>query len=342
MAIIIPCAGKSSRFPNTRPKYLLTMHDGELMVEKAIKPHIGEDVHVIILKEHDEKYNVISAFERLFKNNPNVKIHLLDDETSGPAETVYTVTKNLDPFTSVFIKDCDSFFCGEKRDDNHVCIIDLRKNLEVKKVAAKSFAMLNNQMMLTNIVEKSVVSNYVCAGGYGFSSAKEYNKAFEEIQNQQGETFVSHVIKVMLETSAFVAIEVTDYVDVGTYKEFIEHNQSIVTLFCDIDGTVFYNQSKYFENNYSNTPIPIDNAVKFLLKKQDSGSKIFFTTSRSDAYREITEASLDSCGFKNYKVIYDLPHSPRVMINDYSPSNPYPTAIAINVPRDHNEYWESQ
>ena len=34
--LIIPCAGRSSRYPNLRPKWLLTHPDGELMLEKVI------------------------------------------------------------------------------------------------------------------------------------------------------------------------------------------------------------------------------------------------------------------------------------------------------------------
>jgi hypothetical protein len=35
--LIIPVAGQSTRFPNLRPKWLLTMPDGKLMVEKSIE-----------------------------------------------------------------------------------------------------------------------------------------------------------------------------------------------------------------------------------------------------------------------------------------------------------------
>ena len=32
--LIIPVAGQSSRFPNMRPKWLMTMPDGSIMLEK--------------------------------------------------------------------------------------------------------------------------------------------------------------------------------------------------------------------------------------------------------------------------------------------------------------------
>ena len=37
-----------------------------------------------------------------------------------------------------------------------------------------------------------------------------------------------------------------------------------------------------------------------------------------------------------YEVITDLPHASRVLINDFSNSNPYPTSQAINLVRDSN------
>jgi hypothetical protein len=341
MAVIIPCAGRSSRYPGTRPKYLLTMYDGELMFEKAAKPYLtSEDIHFIILKEHDAAYNVQSIFEKIYEDFPNVHLHVLDEETTGPAETVYSVTKKLNNNEHVFIKDCDSFFNAQLLKTNHVCVADLRDNLNVTKVAAKSFAVVNNQDMITNIVEKSVASNYICVGGYSFKNAAEFNTSFEKLKDSTSEVFVSHVIKEIIDSSPFEIHRVDNYIDVGTYEEFVDFNQSRPTIFCDIDGTVFYNQSQWFTNNYNNKPVAIPNAVEYLLKRQALGSKIIFTTSRPKEYSTITTDSLIELGFVNFDVLYNLPHAPRVIINDNSITNPYPTAVALNVPRDDNDYWK--
>lgn len=340
MAVIIPCAGRSSRFNGTRPKYLLTLFNGQFMFEKAAAPYIEtEIVYFVILKDHDEKYKVKEAFNRVYNNHPNVKIVVLEEETSGPAETVYEVTKNLKDDEFIFIKDCDSFFESELKKENHVCVADLRTNLSITKVAAKSFAIVNDQDMITNIIEKSVVSNYVCVGGYAFKHAKEYNAAFCKLKNKNGEIFVSHIIKEILNDCPFEIQRVSNYVDVGTYEEFVTYNKSHPTIFCDIDGTIFYNQSKIFDNHYGNIPVAIESAVKFLLSKQQTGSKIIFCTSRPSTFKTITIDSLDALGFKNYEILFDLPHAPRVMINDYSLTNPYPTSISINVPRDDDQFW---
>jgi len=340
MAVIIPCAGKSSRFPGTRPKYLLTVSDGECLFEKAANPYIGKtDVHFVVLKQHVDQYDAKIAIRKVYDQH-NVYVHVLDEETSGPAETVYRIAKRLGD-EPIFIQDCDSFFEHDLKPSNYVCVVDLRKNLDIANVAAKSFAIQNDQGLLTNIIEKSVSSNYLCVGGYSFKSADEYCNAFDMLyqSNSSNEIFVSHIIKQMLTTSIFEMQNVDKYVDLGTYKEFVDYNKKRPTIFCDIDGTVFYNQSKLFSNDYSNKPKPIPNAVDFLLKKQSEGATIIFTTSRPKKYSAITETGLDSCGFINYQILYDIPHAPRILINDTSKTNPYPSATAINVPRDDDEYW---
>ena len=96
-SVIIPCAGLSSRYENTRPKYLLTLPNGQLFLEKAIEPYKDFDIHVAILKEHEEKYNVINSFNKVYKDTDyKINFHVLDKLTSGPAETVYEVVKKLD------------------------------------------------------------------------------------------------------------------------------------------------------------------------------------------------------------------------------------------------------
>ena len=343
MAVIVPCAGRSSRFPGTRPKYLLTLYDGQLMVEKAIAPYLTtEDIHIIILKEHADEYDAFMALKNIYGDCPNVTIHVIDNVTSGPAETVYHVAKQLRPNESILIQDCDSFFDGKISNSNQVSVADLRKFKEVTNVAAKSYAVLNMQDILTNIIEKSVSSNYICVGGYEFASAAEYCLNFEQLKDyaKESEIFISHIINKMLNSTTFNIHQVNEYIDCGTYTEFVKYNQSKPTIFCDIDGTVFYNQSHHFDNNYSRAPKALPSAIKYLINKQEQGSKIVFTTSRPEEYKDITLKALRECGFKNISVLFNMPHAPRMVINDNSKTNPYPTALAMNVPRDDNSYWE--
>ena len=59
MAVLIPCAGRSSRYPGMRPKFLLTLPDGKAMFEAAAKEHVKSDVlHFAFLQEHVEEYDL--------------------------------------------------------------------------------------------------------------------------------------------------------------------------------------------------------------------------------------------------------------------------------------------
>ena len=67
--LIIPCAGSSSRFPNMRPKWMLTHPDGKLMVEKAfegISHNRFERVIVTILKEHVDNFEADIWLKQIF------------------------------------------------------------------------------------------------------------------------------------------------------------------------------------------------------------------------------------------------------------------------------------
>ena len=92
MEIIVPAAGLSTRFPEMKPKYLLYDYKGELMIYNAIKPFMENYIiHIGILKEHDEQYNASELLK--YELGENINIHILDEPTKGPADTVYQIIK---------------------------------------------------------------------------------------------------------------------------------------------------------------------------------------------------------------------------------------------------------
>lgn len=342
MKVIIPCAGKSSRFPNTRPKYMLTMPDGKLMLQHAARNWINYyDVTFVINREHDEKYGSADAIKRIYGSKVN--IHILEEFTSGPAETVYETIKDWEN-TEFYVQDCDSHFdvefdiTGLK---NSVVYIELSDYPKLDNIAAKSFVKLH-ESLLTTIVEKHVASDKVCVGGYRFRSSDSYKKSYTELKKTfTDELFISHVIKhMMLDGDVFSGARATNYVDCGTYDAFIEYQRKHQTIFCDLDGVVFKNQSHYFDNHYGNEPELKPHAIEYLLNKVSDGATIVFTTSRPECYRDITTNALDAAGFVDYRIIFDLPHAPRLLVNDVSTTNPWPSASSINVPRDDDEFWK--
>ena len=71
--LIVPVAGKSSRYPGMRPKWLLTMPDGKLMIEKSLSLlnlKVFSRIIVIVLSDHLKKYtskNSLQASLKIFQ-----------------------------------------------------------------------------------------------------------------------------------------------------------------------------------------------------------------------------------------------------------------------------------
>jgi hypothetical protein len=333
MEIIMPCAGLSTRFPNMRPKYLLSDYNNRLMIENAAKNFIGKyNVTIAILKQHNEMFNAENKLREAFGDKVNIVV--LDEPTSGPADTVYQAIMNSEYFfTSVspmLIKDCDGFYDTDLVDGNAIYVSKLSKNPDIRNAPAKSYTITNEQGIITSVVEKQIVSNSFCVGGYQFASIGEYVDTFEKLKgNATSEIFVSNIIDYMISNGAvFNEKEVENFIDVGTADDWFKFNNK-PTYFCDIDGTIVKTKD-FHDDPYE----PIQKNVDALLKEQARGCKLVFVTARKKRYEEYTNKILTEMGFVNYVLVMETNHSRRVLINDYANSNPFPSAVALNLKRD--------
>ena len=226
MEIIVPAAGLSTRFPNTKPKYMLTDFTGEMMIQKTLCNWIGtHSITIGILKDHDEKYGASQKLKSAFGELVNIVI--LPEKTNGPADTVYQIIKsaNIDDETGIFIKDCDSFFDYHIDEGNYICVSDVKHHTVLNRLAEKSFVVSNDQGIIDSIIEKEVVSNKFCVGGYSFESVKSYNYHYQSLDMEQ-EVFVSHVIdNAIHHGKVFLESPVNTYIDVGTITEWVEYNK---------------------------------------------------------------------------------------------------------------------
>lgn len=332
MEIIVPAAGLSTRFPEMKPKYLLYDYKGELMLHNAIRPFLGNyKINIGILKEHDEKYQATEFLKYEFGDQINVII--LDKPTKGPADTVYQILNKCDIVDSpILIKDCDSFFEHEVDNGNYVCVSNISQHEVLKKLYSKSFTIANEHDIITDIVEKQVVSDTFCVGGYKFASSSQFKQTFQSI-NFEREVFVSDIIALMLNAGEiFVNKPVTNYTDVGTAQDWFEYNDRPV-IFCDIDGTIVKAQSR-LDLEARKPFVPLENNIKRMLQQQAKGAQIIFVTAREPQYRSETRQMLYDLGFMSFGYLDGLQNSSRILINDYNNSNPHPRAIAINIKRD--------
>lgn len=334
MEIIVPAAGKSTRYKAGKPKYLLYDYKGRLALDNVIRPYHNQGflINVIVLKEHVKMFRADDHIRKAFPYGVNITV--LDEPTSGPAETVYLGLNNTDgPF---LVKDCDSFFDYEEIPEtlNAVYVSNIENT---SRPSSKSFVIQNNENIITSIAEKKVVSDVFSCGAYLFSSKSEYKKAYEEVKKTaSSEVFVSHVINYMIHSmgSVFVSKPVNNLVDLGTQKEWDEWNYK-PTIFCDIDGTLVWSKDRLsYDTPYEAHEI----TLRLLLNKLNEGCQIIFTTARPESARSVTRTMLDELGFASCDLIMGLHNSKRVLINDYNATtNKYPTAISYNVFRDSDE-----
>jgi hypothetical protein len=339
MNIILPVAGKSSRFPNVRPKWLLTNPNGNFMIVDSI---LGmelttiESLNLIYLKEHEEKFNFKKGLlENLKKYNLDSLVNFieLENETQHQVETIELGLKAINKNISFIIKDCDNSFKVNvtSLDNNFVSYCNL-SNLKGSDVASKSYLQLDNMGIIANIVEKKVISDKFCCGGYYFKSSNEF---LEYSNIDSSNNFVSDVVfNMILNGKTFVGMECSDYEDWGTIIEWQKYKNTFKTLFVDIDGTIVKNSSSYLTPYIGETNELTDN-VNYLKELVSSGRvEIILTTSRPEEYRDITKKQLFELGLGYKELIMGLQHSKRIIINDFSNTNPYKSCEAINIPRD--------
>tara|TARA_B100000795_G_C22734914_1_gene412918 strand:- start:86 stop:1153 length:1068 start_codon:yes stop_codon:yes gene_type:complete len=343
--LIIPCAGKSSRFPNIKPKWLFTHPDGKTMIEKSIAPFLNnkkiKKKIISITYEIEKKYNVTLLFKQMFGSK--VKVFILKTQTKSASETVFKTISHFKIRGQLLIKDSDSFFSIDTKfkiyNKNFVVGVDITKNSQITNIHQKSFISLNNKKQIIDIEEKKIISNQICVGLYSFGSTKDfinhYKYCARNIKN--GEIYISLVVKSMInQNNLFLYTEGTNYEDYGTFEDWLLIRKKYRTFFVDLDGVIFVNKGKYGKQNWKTTNKIIKNNVQTLLKLNVNGAQLIFTSARPETNKKNITRDLNKIGFLNYKILLGLNHSQRILINDYYTTNPNPSAIAINIQRDNN------
>ena len=346
--LLVPMAGRSSRFPGTRPKWMLTHpKNNRLMVSEAISglnlDFFGK-IKFICLEEHQEKYQFFHGFmdelEELGLGDKSSVI-FLEKSTSSQSETVYQAIKQDEIEGFIFIKDSDGYYeCELTSTNNQVAFFDLN-DMDNINARSKSYITIDDFGSVTNIVEKKVISSTFSSGGYGFNSAKQFCDTFETIRDMPGECYISHVIfEMMLDGQPFSSLKTSNFKDWGTKDVWMEYKKTYKTLFSDIDGTLITNSSLHFPP-YIGDGEPIQENIDYLNHLYDEGrTYIVLTTSRPEKTRQITVNELELKGVKYHQLVMGLPHSQRIVINDFAASNPYPACGSINLPRNNNNLRE--
>lgn len=346
--LIVPMAGKSSRFPGLRPKWMLTHPmTNRFMVTEAIlglNLDFFDSIYFIFLQEHEEKYKFLRGFtEEISHYNllNKSKFVFLKDQTSSQSETVYTAIKkeNIEGF--IFVKDSDGYYeCKIDSTNNQIAFFDLNE-MDNINARTKSYIEMDINGVVTNIVEKKVISSTFSVGGYGFENASEFCSFYDDIKDLDGECYISNVIfEMILSGRKFDGVSTKNFKDWGTIESWNNYKGQYKCLFVDIDGTLVTNSSVHFPP-YVGEGSSLQNNIDYLNQLYKTNTvKIILTTSRPDYMRELTENELKEKGILYDKLITGLPHCKRIIINDFAKSNPYPSCEAINLPRNSDNLME--
>ena len=335
--LIIPAAGKSSRFSTDKPKYLLTHPHGILMVQEVISGidlEIFDECHIVILKEHCDKFDADIILDQALDSK--FKITILDEPTTSSPHTVVECIKRNNISGQVVVKDCDCFVSyTEPNTENYIVGLDVHEK-SVKNLTGKSFILSENGIVV-DIIEKKIVSDTICVGVYSMDS-DDILSSFDDLHNfTDTEIYFSNLISLCIERGSIFELQLTsDFIDWGTSTEWFEYTSNLNTFIFDIDGVFLENRGRYGKENWSNFFVPIEENIKILKHLSDIGSEIIFITSRTEEYLQEFKDYLLGVGINYKTIISGCNHNKRILVNDFYSTNPYPSCEAINIPRNGN------
>ena len=286
----------------------------------------------IVLKKHVEQYEFIDRVSESIDDN-RLEFVVLDEPTDSQPETIALGIQKAGVEGAICVKDSDNFFKSDVKAGNFIGAIDLR-DVDYINAGNKSYVVVGNKNNIVNIAEKDVISNMFCVGLYSFESAQKYLHYYEKLKGKDG-LYVSHVIhSMLLDQQNFDVQHVTEFIAWGTLEDWNKFRSQYKTLFVDIDGCIVGASSNYMKPFLGETQALKEN-IEALNNLYDSGKvTVVMTTARFEKYRELTKNQLKREGLKYHKLIMGLPHTKRIVINDFAPSNQDPSCEAINLPRN--------
>lgn len=241
--LIIPCAG--NRKINKKP-LILNMHpDGTILAEKSISgihPEQYDRVIYTILDEIEKEYNVSEKLKKSVGVNYPVEICILQNSTSGPADTVYETLEKMNVEGEFAVRDSLNYInVSENLSGNFIAGLDLtRFDDEVYRVRTKSFIILNEQNQVLDVVEKKFRSDVISVGLYGFKSVDDYMLAYSKLKDKNypiKKLYLSHIISYLIgyKNRVFKCDIATKHEDWGA-EETWRHLQSNYKLcFVNVD-----------------------------------------------------------------------------------------------------------
>jgi len=340
--VILPCCGQSSRYPGQPPKWMLEGHDRRPMLTLAVED-LGidlDDLVVVILREHDERFDARSGIARAFGREVHVEV--LDEPTSSQAETVVRALERCSLDEPFLVKDSDNSFALDDLDStsNYVSV-DSLNNHDLINPRNKSYVRVDHNSSIVNIREKAVISDLFSVGGYFFTDPTEVRTYYERLRGAGSpwdrELYLSDIIAAMLlDGIPFQARSVQRYQDWGTLHEWQRRLAVNRTVMVALDGFLFERGSQYFQPLYEDVT-PHAAAVEAVVVARQAGRKVIALSVRPQALAELTRSQLAAVGLDGIEVVYDVPPTGWTMVTGPDPALPLRSGSALEaLPDDPN------
>jgi choline kinase len=345
--LVVPAAGQSTRFGLDRPKFLLQHPTGVTMLEKAIgglgnlTNNSGIDRVVIVSTQaHFENVNTSLLLDELKRETGiDTELFYLQGQTSSVVETLMTYLKSLDQEVSIVVKDSDNLVKVDLESflstENSLAYGSLSRFPKIS-APSKSFMEIGSGGIVTNFIEKRVISSNFSVGLTKFSRSSDVLSVEASLNGVHSELYISDVVRSLMQIGhVFESLEADLYEDWGTLEDWLNYVNSYKTIFVDIDGVLFRNGSRLGKESSWRNSEPIQRNVETLLTEERSGRvQLVFTTARPPSEIAHLEGRLVDLGFIKPNIVAGLFHSKRILVNDFAVTNPYPSASAINLMRN--------
>ena len=339
MKVIIPCGGRSSRYPNQPPKWMLPAHDGRPMLALAVSGIrvAKDDLIVTVLREHEDRYRVRQGLEAAF--GQPIRVVVLPEPTRSQPETVARTLEAVALHEPFLVKDSDNMFVIDDvvQETNYVCV-DSLNNYDQINPRNKSYLQVDHRDLVTNIREKVVISDLFSVGGYGFLHPDQFLEHYRRLSRHtaewQRELYVSDIIGAMiLEGVPFRACRIKGYQDWGTITEWRRALLSRKSYFVLLDGFLFERGSEHFHPGFADVK-PNAAAVDAVTELAGRGHSFIYLSIRPAALAELTERQIAAAGLPPARVVYGCPISPWVMLTAPDPTLPFQTSHALELGPD--------
>lgn len=339
MKIIIPCGGRSSRYPNMPPKWMLPDHDGVPMVVRAVEGFDipRDDIIITILREHEERFDARAGIERAFGRK--IETVVLDQQTRSQSETVAVTLRQTGLNESFLVKDSDNSFSLDAPDApyNYVSVASLN-DFDHINPRNKSYCQVDQEDIILSIREKRVISDLFSVGGYYFTDPKAFLDTFDELSNaptvEIGELYISEIIaNLALRGTIFKVRRVKGYQDWGTVHEWRRTLEDRKLYFVSVDGFLFERGSAHFSPSFQDAK-PHEHAAKAVRQLADAGHALIYLSIRPRGLETMTREAIGKLGLPPGHLLMECGVAQWNLVTSPDATLPFTTSRAMELAAD--------